>query len=561
MNISEKAYKIVKDCDEEYLTLVSGKDELSSLKFNQRETIRRINFYINNRYVERNDDAIFWNISNYRITHFAKNIDLDTKDFLPYGEGEVNFLQSWALRKKVKEWFRATGFYMTINDISEGLATYGSMVWKKVKNEGRTELKEVRLENIYFNQKSVDLEEAKKSGGIVELHYLSRADLWDKAEVWGEENIKKIIDKEKENDNIEIWEYTGYFSEDGKPEANHTIGYGSGKDYVKLWSDEELERYYDFHIGRYRGKWLRTGVVERLFKLQERVNQLVNQNAQATEIASLLLFKTNNTDVVGNVLEQAVNGQIISDPEFQQIGIDNRGLQQFISELQTIEAQADKLCLTPDIIQGEQSPSQTTFRTIAVINSAAKSAFTVYKQNLGEKIAEILLADIFPTTVKKWNKETIIEIAEDDQDVAMYDEAVKRFMAKEAMLNGQLVTPELLQEIDASVQEGIKQIGRKVNIGEKFFDFKWGFKMMATNESVDKQAMNDAYFNALQMQNANPAATDTPLFRQYLENNGISYWKLTPKQREALQQAQGGAMPEQKKPDALLAQANPSQTA
>jgi len=557
VNISKKVQEIIKACDETYIDLVAGNGNSSTLRFNQKEILRRINFYINSKYVERDDDALFWNISNYRITHFSKNIDLDTKDFLPYGEGEINFVQAWALRKKVKEWFRETGFYMTLNDISEGLATYGSMVWKKVKEDGITKLEECKLDNLYFNQKVRNIND---SDGIVELHYLSNNQLWEKDGIW--DNVKEVLDIEKDKDNIEIWEFSGYYAEDGaKPTYKHTIGYGYGEKEIILWEDDTEETlYYDFHIGRYRGRWLRTGVVERLFKLQERANQLVNQNAQATEIASLLLFKTSNTDVVGNVLEQAINGQIISDPEFQQIGIDNRGLQQFISELQQIEAQADKLCLTPDIIQGEQAPSNTTFRTVAVINSAAKSAFTVYKQNLGEKIAEILLADIFPTTVKKWNKETMIEIAEDDQDITVYDEAVKRYMAKEAMLSGQLVTPELVAEIDNTVAEGIKTVGRRVNIGEKFFDFKWGFKMMATNESVDKSAMNDAYFNALGMVQANPAITDIPLFRQYLENNGISWWKLTPKQMQQLQQAQGGAMPEQKKPDALLAQANPSQS-
>lgn len=557
MQISKKVQEIIKACDETYIDLVAGNGNSSTLRFNQKEILRRINFYINSKYVERDDDALFWNISNYRITHFSKNIDLDTKDFLPYGEGEINFVQAWALRKKVKEWFRETGFYMTLNDISEGLATYGSMVWKKVKEDGITKLEECKLDNLYFNQKVRNIND---SDGIVELHYLSNNQLWEKDGIW--DNVKEVLDIEKDKDNIEIWEFSGYYAEDGaKPTYKHTIGYGYGEKEIILWEDDTEETlYYDFHIGRYRGRWLRTGVVERLFKLQERANQLVNQNAQATEIASLLLFKTSNTDVVGNVLEQAINGQIISDPEFQQIGIDNRGLQQFISELQQIEAQADKLCLTPDIIQGEQAPSNTTFRTVAVINSAAKSAFTVYKQNLGEKIAEILLADIFPTTVKKWNRETMIEIAEDDQDIAVYDEAVKRYMAKEAMLSGQLVTPELVAEIDNTVAEGIKTVGRRVNIGEKFFDFKWGFKMMATNESVDKSAMNDAYFNALGMVQANPAITDIPLFRQYLENNGISWWKLTPKQMQQLQQAQGGAMPEQKKPDALLAQANPSQS-
>ena len=156
------------------------------------------------------------------------------------------------------------------------------------------------------------------------------------------------------------------------------------------------------------------GVVERLFKLQERVNQLVNQNAQVSEIASLLLLKSGSPDMVGNVLEQAINGQIIPDETLEQIGISNTGLNNFLAELQLIENQADKLCFTPDIIQGKASPSNSTFRGIAVENANAVDAFREIKQNLLEKIADILMEYVFPETVKNWNHEDIIGMAEDD---------------------------------------------------------------------------------------------------------------------------------------------------
>lgn len=558
--ISKKVKDIVYDCVNNSLQLVQGKGERNEnpILFNQRDTVRKIDFYINNKYTERSDDAIFWNISNHRITHFAKLISPDTKDFYPYGIGQHNFLQAWALRKKVKAWFDDEAFYKTLNDTGEGLATYGSQVWKKYKEDGKTCVEEVKLNNIYFDQSAECIEDVD----IVEFHNLSNHDLWEKDGIWDSEGIRKIFKKEKDKTKHEIWEFTGFYSEeeDVKPIYKHVIGYGYGADEIILW-EEELDEdecpYLDFHLGKYRGTWLRMGVVQRLFDLQERVNQLVNQNAQATEIASLLLLKSANQDITGNVLEQAVNGQIIGDETLQQIGITNTGLNQFVQELQLINQQADKLCLTPEIVQGEASPSNTTFRGIAVVNAGAVTAFKNYRQDFFEKIAEFLLSDVFPSLVKKWNRDNMIEMSEDDEDVDAYDKAVLNYLKKEAILNGTLVTPEVEQEMIKSIEEGYSKGGRQIELSKDFFNFKWGFKMMATDESVDKSAQNDAYFNALQMTGANPTLTEIPLFKQYLENNGISPQKMTPKQREQLQQAAQGTnqMPEPKQPDALLAQA------
>lgn len=556
--ISQLVSEIIDDCKNSSLELVSGSKEIKPILFNQRDILRKIDFYINNKYTERDDDAIFWNISNHRITHFAKLISPDTKDFYPYGLGQFNFLQAWALRKKVKEWFDNGEFYKTLNDTGEGLATYGSQVWKKYKENGKTCVKEVKLDKLYFDQ-SV---EWIKDSSIVELHEISTAKLWEKDGIW--DNVVDVFKTDRKAHKYEVWEFTGYYSEneDEKPVYKHVIGHGYGQQEIILWEEEITQDecpYLDFHLGKYRGTWLRMGVVQRLFDLQERTNTLVNQNAQSTAIASLLLLKSANADITGNVLEQAVNGQIIGDETLQQIGITNTGLNQFVQELQLINQQADKLCLTPEIVQGEASPSNTTFRGIAVVNAGAVTAFKNYRQDFFEKVANFLLKEVFPTLVKKWSREKTIEMAEDEEDVEAYDKAIIEDAKRQALLNGNIVTPELEQQITLDVQENMRKIGRRVELTDDFFNFKWGFKMVATDESVDKSAQNDAYFNGIQMTlSSQGAVNDIPLFKQYLENNGISPQKMTASQKQELQQAGGNINSvEPKQPDALLQQAKP----
>ena len=554
----EKVNSVISSAENDQLELVN-QDEQSEAPFlyNQRDLVQRINYYINDRFVEHNDDAIFWNISTPRIPHFAKLLQFDTKDFLPMGEGEYNFVQAWALRIKAKEWFRDEHFYQTLNDLAQGISTYGGAVWKEVTEDGKKKLKECKLGNLYFNQATENLNE----DNIVEKHFVSHNELWAKNDVW--DNVEKVIHKETGNSLIELWEYTGYLIRDGEPVYKRVIGYGYDAEFIELWDEditEEDNKYEYFRLGKYNGRFLGIGVVERLFKLQERTNELVNQNAETTKIASLLLFKSNQMDMTGNVLEQAENGQIVADETFQQVGITNTGLNMFLQEFTLINQQADRLCMTPEIIQGEQSPSNTTFRGIAVVNAAAVNAFTIFRQNLGEKLSNILMKRIFPDVIKGWNKDVFVEIAQDDPDVDAYDKAVRDWMANEKVLNGQAVTRDTLSQIESQIAGNIKQVGRKLEVGKGFFNFKFGFKLQSTNETGDKSVQNDAYFNALQMIGANPALYKLPLFRQYLENNGISYWKLTPEQQQALEDQARPApknLPEQKKPDELLAQAKP----
>lgn len=505
--------------------------------FNHYETIKRINLYLNNRFLSKNN-GIFWNISNPRVQHFAKNIELDTKDLMPYGVGETNMAQSWVLRIKLRQWLDEEKLAIELNDLAETCSAYGSAVWKIVDNKAEM----VNLSNLYFDPLSKEINDSD----LVELHYLTKNELMEKKEVWDSEAIDKVLEEESEDGRYEVWEYYGMTEEEDEYTFKRVVGYGRGNEETILYEEEmkkEDSPYYDFHIGKYEGRWLRIGVVERLFSLQEKANKLVNQNDQASEIASLLLLKSANPDFTGNILEKTINGEIIPDETLQQIGITNVGLNNFIQEMTLIEAQADRLCLTPEVISGEPLPSGTPFRSLAALTNAARSAFKMIRERIGEKIGYILKEEILPDVIKNWNKGDLLNIVEDDVDIEMFNQSLIARTMRNAILNGKLVDSLALEQIEKAVTSQAEKQGRKLKIPKGYFNFKYGIKFNITGEAYDKAQQNAAYEAAINYMIANPAFINTPLAKQWLENNGISYWKIKPEEIQQLaqgQQAMGG---------------------
>ncbi|MEI6529671.1 MAG: hypothetical protein WCN88_04760 [Candidatus Falkowbacteria bacterium] len=532
--------------------------------FNQYQTIRRINNYINDKFYTRTEpDLIFWNLSTPRIIHFAKNIDLDTKDLLPVGKGDTNFLQAWILRLRFQKWMKDNKLSLTLNDLSEGIATYGSIVWKTYDDYETKEkcLVESDLRHLYFNPAAKTIRKTP----VVELHYLSEIDIREKEGAWDNiddilKNARKADGSDKENKENrymlrEIWERWGECVDlNGKVHYCHYIGAGYGDKETIAFYDEDIDceelPYYDFHIGRYRGRWMRVGVVERLFKVQERANAVVNANAEATQIASLLLMRTNEPNTTGNVLEGAISGQIINSADLQQIGIDNRAFTVLLGELDRLERQADKLCLTPEVITGDAMPSGTPFRAVAAMSNSAKSAFQYIKQTIGETVSFLLEEEILPSVVKKWNRGSVLDIIDNLKDINLYDDQIVQIKLleyiKTANERGKYVSDEEIANVEQEYRANIEKTGRTIDIPKGFFNFEFGISLNVTGETVDKSAKNDAYSNILQWKQGNPAVVNDPYFRQYCEDNQITPIRMS--EKEIQQQAQG-LQSTQKKPN------------
>jgi|GEM_PF-7119263 len=566
--ISDEVQKVITNYVSRSVEIVDSK-----YQFNQYDTIRRIYLYVNDEFWNNvPEDTIFWNISTPRIPHFAKNIDLDTKNLAPIGVGSLSMVQSFILKTKFKKWVRDNNLAIQLNDISDSLATFGSTVVKV--NRKTKEVEECDSRNLYFNPTVKSIRDAN----IVEKHYLNETELRAKKDVW--DNVEKVIDKGIDDDpkkdsvrNFELWEYSGEVEVEGDMVYKHIIGSGEGDDEVILF-EEELKRedclYYDFHASKYKGRWLRVGVVERLFKLQAQANSVVNQNAEARTIASLLLLQTSNPDIEGNVLKQAESGDIINDDTLKQVGLDNRAFNVLLGELQQIEMKADKLCMTPDVVTGEKLPSGTTFRGQAQLTNAAKSAFKDAQDRLGAQLEVLLRNEILPQIKKDFRKEEIIEIAGNEEDIEQFDKLIfnrkvkrmlERFKAGELKIDSEEELAKKISEIQRQVTEELEQNGRKVRLEKDWLDIEWDIKFNITNESEDKEQTNNAYFNAIQFMISNPNLINTPIMKQYLENNGISWWRVKPSRVQELQgqqgqQQEGQQAPGPKQPDKLMSLIN-----
>ena len=557
MNISSIVYKEI-DSYKTSTWTVNG------VPYSQYNTVDRISKYINSQFIGCDDpNAFFWNISNSRRVLFAKSIDMDTKDFQMFGIGKTNYFQSWVLNALFKNWARNNGFTMTLDETTEATASYGSSVWKKSKENNKTVLKECSLKNLYFCPVVKNIIDTP----VVELHYLTEGQIRKKYP----EQAKDILmaadkakgDDQKEVDSYEIWERWGEYEEDDNFTYRHFIGAGKGEEEVIIL-DETISTdsegkptdfpYYDFHLGRFEGRWLRIGVVERLFVLQERANTLVNQNAIITELASLPLFITSDSETSGNVLMSAVPGQVVTSSDLRQMPINNLVFNQFIAELEKIERQADELCFINESISGETPPSGVPFRSVAVSSNAAKSTFKYIKASIGEKMAMVLKKEIIPEFIKTFKKENIIDIKEVDADIRMFDDillsAERDKRNKEKIKAGVAYTLEDDEALKKDIAETVKREGRKIKLEPDFFNLEWGIEMNATGDVVDKNTMNASIDSAIQDMIAAPAVVNTPIYQQKLENNGIPPFRLSVEEQMAIAGSTSSVPPAQT-PDKL----------
>jgi len=503
--------------------------------FDWHTTVKRILRYKVDKYLE-DSDALFFNIIKPQSPHFQKNIDIDTKDLDPYGLGDVNFLQAWLLRVVYRLWARESKLGITLNELSGGETDFGFHVFKKVpEGKKRFKLKSCDLTRIFFDVTDKDF------STCIEEHHLTKEQIESHNEDW--EDVDGILKGAEREDGEEgkyiLYEREGMY--DGV--RMHQIIAGQGDKEIIAF-EEELEKderiYFAFSLNNAEGRLPGIGIYERNFELQRRANELVNQNAETTAIASLLILQSEDGNITGNALQDMDSGQIISG-RMSQVAMNNPAIASFIQELNILKNQVRENCMTPEIMTGDNMPSGTAFRSIATISNAAKSAFKNTRDDIGTNMADILLRFIFPPLIDEYKDKDFIEIAQDDNDIKLYDSTLTRKVKKEyyaeKMKSGERADPIELQQRVQNALRDAQIYGRKIEIKKGFFDFKYGIYVNVTGEAIDKNQQNDAMYNALQLISANPAIIKIPLFRQYVENNGVNWQDLEPEEEEQLMQA------------------------
>lgn len=170
------------------------------LTFNQYEIVKRVYFYQHNQFEsgpfdENGDPKYFYDLITHRNDQATKSIDLDTKDVYIQAQTPGAYMKSWLLRREYIGFAKSTGWGKKLNQLAEDLPDFGTVVWKKYKEEdGRTSVDEVELINL-MNDPTVD---CLDDGMVIERHLLNQSDLIRKAgKPWDTEAVKHLINSGK----------------------------------------------------------------------------------------------------------------------------------------------------------------------------------------------------------------------------------------------------------------------------------------------------------------------------------------------------------------------------
>ena len=570
----------------------------NGMEHDHYDILKRVEYAREGKFYDCDDpDAVYWPLGQDRAPHFAKKLNIDVKHLRPVATGDRHTYQNWIINMRFKRWSIDTGFSVDLDDIGEGSSDYGSMVAKVVPaaeqdedaEKTKYDIKECNLNKLYFDPSRRPI----NSGAVIEEHEmteydLKRMDAWVKYLKGNDKTIKDVIEKAAKvssgNENNErndqtsniipkykIYERSGWFDPDEtkdeeldqhsvefKGEAKYVHGFycGNGVDEIVLW-EEEIDPddcpYYDFHIDKYKDRWLGVGVYERLFGLQKQVNELVNWNRDAAAISSLLLLYSNDKKLHGtNLIREAKSGNILGS-KLEQMAIDNRFIDDFLNQLQSFESKADRLCMMPE-------PGDDTVRGKVLTLNETASAFRGPRNRILSRLVTILEKKIMPSLVEKWNEEDIMDIAEDEVDIRYYDSLMlifklNQYIAKEWATRKRNPTMEEKQKfLQETVQKWDRE-GRKLEKMKGFFNFEYGFKIDPFNELENQDMKNQTMQWIIGIIMANPAAANLPYMKQFAEENGIHPHKMSTEEMAAIMQMSvKQPEPVGAKPDGILSQ-------
>lgn len=585
----------------EWQSLIDDRIEIvPGYSFSQYQTIKRIHLYLNSQfegkktYMKR--DKMFFNISKYRTAVATRMLNFDTKDLRLIPENYESSLKAFLLEKEFQLWMKSSKFAMVLNQIAEEVPQYGSIVLYKKPNA----VEAVDLRRMAIDQAAPCI---KKSPYITIKRYMTASEI-RRQKGWDERVKKEILAKTPplvqipayEDEKVyargsggryyEIYERYGevprsWLSEPGKDETAPTDGmedtvraffvtadsgsYAIGGENQTtmtengkiLFKGEWLKDwpFWDFHYFQTKGRWLGVGVVEDLFTVQERENEISNQKRIAMEISSLHLFQTSSQTVLQNLLQDARPGDVIQntgDGLISAIPTENRDLASFSTEEQRYDQQADRISFAYDATRGEGLGKSTPATNAVIQNNAATGVFDFKKETIGINLRFFLLEWVLPELVRDLNRDHILRFTGNMSDLRRIDDVIVDAMTREflmkRLLDGNIVTEEEKSRVEEQFrsQLGKRGVERFLEIVRGFYDnVKVDFDFVVTNEQKDMQVLAGNIFNVLSSISANPALLQNPvlksLLKKYAEVIGIPPLELDFAEAEAneMEQRQG----------------------
>lgn len=534
------------------ITLVEGLD------FRQKDVIRQIEYYSNSRYLNGQKDELgrekpFYNIVNAMcdVENAAK--DIDTKDIAVTSDDGQHYTESFLMSKEIYEWMKEADFARTLNDMRDTHTRYGSLLVKKClySEDGKKTL-EIGIpewKNTITDQ--IDIE----NGVIIETHYMTASEIMKKAvDGWEntEEAVEKIL-KEGVGKRLPVYEVRGSFPKsfikelDGKKPTkkdettfSYQLYYLAAKyqtgemgeaqlttDAIPLYWEDDTEEVYKYLARKPKaGRSFGVGVIEEGFEAQIGTNDAVLKQSRAMEFTSKVVGQTASKKLKGrNIMTEVDDGQILEHEDGKPITtlqlLPSGGLGQYQGLLNQWYTQFEKTTSAYAAQRGESPDSGTPFRLQALVLQQSNSVFNDLQEELGIFITEIFEDWIMPFLMSRLNKEHILahefsldELKEIDKNFATHH---ANNLAKQMILNGQIVTPEDYAAAIETAKEVVQQTKtqRFLQVPKNYYNsFEAKITVNVTGEQRNKAATLESLINIMTVYAKNPGIADNPVLMQ-----------------------------------------------
>jgi hypothetical protein len=556
-----KLNKIIEDYKSKTIQIVEG------YNFSHEQTIKLIELYYNSQYETGSEDQYgnpkpFYNIVKYRVNVAVRSTDIDTKDMNIVSDDPVHQNKTWLFQKKIDKWMKDSNFAYFLNQMGSTRTKYGGVMVKKVESKDTLSIEVCDWRNII-----TDPCDYNEYTPIIECHYMNKAELWAKRDVW--DNVEEVLDLFKQkDDDIEIYEISGmlpnsiFNEEDNGYSMRHIFYYHKVNEGIILF-DEDIDsiNYKYLPYDKVVGRMLGVGIVEDGFEAQRWTNDLILRQKAIIDIASKIIFKTNDDQLGNNVLVELDNGDVIKigdGKDFTQINNVPSSLPVLTTAMQQWDQQLERTTSTFSAITGESMPSGTPYRLGAILNQEATSLFDYRREEAGIFLNEIFTDWVFPFLEKQSTSAhtmvadfTVDELKKIDEAYAT-EEANK--IAIKAIDNDTVFTGE---EYDNAYNFALESIASTKT--RRFLDVPQGFfkgmagkvTLVITNENKNKSVQLESLSNILAQIAKNPTILQNPqtagLFNRIIELSGVGMTGFTPEQAQA--DTQLNAMEQQPAPE------------
>lgn len=569
--------------------------------FNQYYTIKRCHLYLNSKYEDSSQyngrDKLFFNIVLAPCEVAMRMLNIDTKNIRLWPMAPKSYFSTYLLEKEMKYWLKKHKLGKILNQLAEEAPRFGSVVLEKTQDGAEV----VDLRRLILDPTVQNIQDSRF---VTTISYMTptqmrEANQWDRDAV--ERSIKLFSNQnttepyEDQTVNVNVMRSTPYIKvfkrygevplwwvdDKAKPgtdkgdKLTKALFIVAGADWIQknndgkpigdlgqiLFKSKWVKEwpFKDFHYMKTRGRWLGIGIVEMLFDVQMRFNELKNQKRVAMELSQMHLFQTKDKSIVRNVMTDLQPGDLMISASGIE-PINNSAARFSESEFQNEETsyagQVDKLSFAYEALRGDTGDASTPLGTTQIAVAQGTSVFAFKKENLALFLQDYFNDLVMPQLMKDLGPEHIMRFTGTAQELQKLDQAASEIYAndyvKKMILSGKMATQ---QDLDAAKTKAIKvyqKLGenRFLKIKDAFYDdAEFEFDFLVTNEQADPAKLATNIQAIIGEVSQNPNILQDPrlklLFNKLCEQLDISPAELELADQQAAQQQQTQQQPPQ----------------